>query len=396
MAKKTKKRRVGAERVESHVNTNNARGMSSYTGVFDFKKLKKKPEIFKITRGKSNRFNIIPFEIKSDLFPKVASGDLEVGDLHYAMEYYVHKNVNKTKDILCLQKNYGKPCTLCDEARNLWDEHNETGSEKTKKLAINLGAKRRASYNVKPVTGEDRGKIMFYEASTFIFGDELADAAKECSDGEGVIAFYETEDEGKIVKFFAPEDKKKPFKQFSFIDRKKPVLDSDIDKAFSWDEALVLMTNKEIKEFYFGDDDEVSDDEDEEEELDDDDEEEEEEGDEPDDDDSDEDDDEEEDEENTSDDDDSDGEDDDDSDEDEEEEEEEEEEPVKKKKKVKSNSKKKTSSTTSHSKAAPKKKSSKGKCPEGFKFGPEYGKHPECDDCDLEIACYKAKKAKKK
>jgi len=388
--KKKKSRKVGSERVESHVNTNNARGMSSYTGVFDFKKLKKKPEVFKVTRGKSNRFNIIPFEIKSDLFPKVASGDLEVGDLHYSMEYYVHKNVNKTKDILCLQKNYGKPCALCDASRELWDEYNESGSEKTKKLAINLGAKRRAVYNVKPVTGEDKGKIMFFDASTFIFGDELADAAKECADGEGVIAFYEVEDEGKIVKFLVPEDKKKQFKQFSFIDRKKPVPDSDIDKAFSWDEALVLMTNKEIKEFYFGEDDEVSDDEDEEE-LDDE-EEEEEEGDEPDDDDSDEDDDEEEDEEDDADDDDSDGEDDEDDDEDDDEEEE----PVVAKKKVKKSNKKKTSSTTSHSKSSPKKKSSKSKCPEDFKFGPDYGKHPECDDCDLEMACYKAKKAKKK
>ena len=292
MAKKAKKsRRVGTDRVESHVSTQNARGMSSYAGVFDFKKLKKKPEIFKVTRGKSNRFNIIPFEIKTDLFPKVASGDLSVGDLHYAMEYYVHKSVNKTKDILCLQKNYGKPCALCVESRNLWDEHNETGSEKTKKLAADLGAKRRAVYNVKPVNGEDKGKIMFFDASTYIFGDELAEAAKECADGESVVSFYEVESDGSIVKFLVPEDKKKPFKQFSFIDRKNPVPDSDIDKAFSWDEALVLMTNKEIKEFYFGEDDEVSDDE-EEEEIEDD-EEEEEEGDEPDDDDSDENDDEE-------------------------------------------------------------------------------------------------------
>ncbi len=382
--KKNKHRKVGVERVESHISTNNARGMSSYTGVFDFKKLRKKPEIFKITRGKSNRFNIIPFEIKTDLFPKVASGDLEVGDLHYAMEYYVHKNVNKSKDILCLQKNYGKPCCLCDEARGLWDEHNETGSEKTKKLAIALGAKRRAVYNVKPVTGEDKGKIMFYEASTFIFGDELAEAAKECADGEPIVAFYETEDEGKIVKFLAPEDKKKPFKQFSFIDRKKPVPDSDIDKAFSWDEALVIMTNKQIKEFYFGEDDEVTDDDEKEEEIDD--EEEEEEGDEPesDDDDDNEDDDEEEDEEDDSDDDDSDGEDDEDSDE----EDDEEEEVIIKKKKTR----KKTFSMASHSKAKP----SKGKCPAGYKFGPDYGKHTKCDDCKLEMACYKAKKAKKK
>jgi len=379
--KKKKHRRVGTERVESHVSTNNARGMSSYTGVFDFKKLKKKPEVFKVTRGKSNRFNIIPFEIKTNLFPKVASGDLSIGDLHYAMEYYVHKSVNKSKDILCLQKNYGKPCALCDESRNLWDEHNETGSEKTKKLAIALGAKRRAVYNVKPVNGEDKGKIMFYEASTYIFGDELAEAAKECADGEGVVAFYETEDEGKIVKFLVPEDKKKPFKQFSFIDRKKPVPDSDIDKAFSWDEALVIMTNKQIKEFYFGEDDEVTDDE-EEEELE---EEEEEEGDEPesDDDDDDEDDDEEEDEEDDADDDDRDREDDSDDDEDDDEEETK---PVKKKKK----------STSSKSKTSSKKKSSGDKCPVGYKFGSDYGKHTECDECDLEITCYKAKKAKKK
>lgn len=381
--KKKKSRKVGVERVENHVNTNNARGMSSYTGVFDFKKLKSKPEIFKVTRGKSNRFNIIPFEIKSELFPKVASGDLSVGDLHYTMEYYVHKNVNKSKDILCLQKNYGKPCCLCDESRGLWDEHNETGSEKTKKLAINLGSKRRAAYNVKPVTGEDKGKIMFFDASTYIFEDELADAAKECADGEGIVAFYEVEDEGKIVKFLVPEDKKKQFKQFSFIDRKKPIPDSDIDKAFSWDEALVIMTNKEIKEFYFGEDDEVIDNDEEEEEIDDDEEEEEEDDDESesDDDEDDEDDDEEEDEEDDSDDDDSDG----DDSEDDDEEDDEEEVVIKEKKKVK----KKTSSTTSPSKT--KKKSSGSKCPAGYKFGKEYGKHTKCDECDLEMACYKAR-----
>lgn len=384
MAKKAKKsRRVGSERVENHVSTQDARGMSSYTGVFDFKKLKKKPEVFKVTRGKSNRFNIIPFEIKTEMFPKVSSGDLNVGDLHYTMEYYVHKSVNKSKDILCLQKNYGKPCPLCDESRNLWDEYNENGSEKTKKLASNLGAKRRAVYNIKPVNGEDKGKIMFFDASTYIFGDELAEAAKACDDGESVVSFYEVESDGKIVKFLVPEDKKKPFKQFNFIDRKTPVPDSDIDKAFSWDECLVTMTAKEIKEFYFGDDDEVSDDDEEEEEIED--EEEEDEGDEPDDDEDDEESDEEEDEEDDADDDDSDG---DDDEEDDEDEDEEEEEPVKTKKKVKSKSTAKKTSKPS--------KASGNKCPADYKFGLDYGKYSECDDCELEMQCFKAKKAKKK
>lgn len=332
--------------------------------------------IWKPEKNKTHRANIIPYKIASKNHPMVALKKKKVGDWAYCMELHVHTYVHKVRDVVCLKKNYGKPCALCEEADKLWEVYNKSKLEEDKKAAGQAGAGRRVYYLVEPRSGEDKGKLMLWETSAFRMEDELSSAATECEDGAEPIAFYELDaEEGKVVKFSIPEKWNKPFKNFQFLDRDKPVSKRILKAAVAIDSLLTVPSSKEISEFYYGDD--FAEDEDEEEKdddqyYDDDD-------DDFDDDDSDDDSDSDDDDDDVSDDD----EDDDDSDEadddedDDDDDDEEEEKPSKKKSKSKSKS---------------DKSSDKLKCPKKHKFGVDYGDYEDCDDCKLEMKCYKATK----
>jgi len=313
-----------------------------------------------------HKVNILPWKIKSKKdFACLQKGDFKknVGDWAYSLNYWCHPRVHGEKDVICLKKNFGKRCVICEEADKKWEIYNKNQTTENKDAAGSLTSKLRSMYNQEVLTPELRGKNSFFESSDYIFENPLIDKATECEDGEEPVSFYETDmEEGKIVKFKRPKKAMDPYTSFEFRDRKKPISKKLLEGVVSFGELIHIPTPEEVSEFFYGasfvpDSESEEDPDEEEEELDEDIESDEEEEEELEDDDSE-----------------------DDSEEDDsEEEEEEEEEPPKKSKKKKE-------------KSDDSDKKKKQKCPAGGKFGADYGTFEACDDCSKDMDCYKAHK----
>jgi len=298
-----------------------------------------------------HKINILPWKItsKKDVAFRM-KGDFhkEIGEWVYSLNCWIHPRIHDEKDVLCPKKNFGKPCAICDKASEKWDLYNADKTDDKKKAANALSAKLRSMYNLEILTDELRGKNSYFEASDYIFEDELLEKATECEEGEEPVAFYEIDDEeGKIVRFKRPKITRDPYKNFEFQNRKKPISKKLLDGVMKFGELVDVMTSEEVSDFFFGanytespeKEDETTEEEDAYEEYT-----------------------EEEESENEE------------SPEEEPEEEEEEEEEEEK----------------------PTKKSSDGKwkkCPSPKKFGVEFGEYDACDECPVEIACHKKNKS---
>jgi hypothetical protein len=347
------------KRIQIAYNTKDLGG--SGTRVFNLRKIDGDVKFFQPIEGK-NKINIIPFEIKSKNHPLVRQGQMEVGDLDYSLDIYVHRNIGPSESaVVCLKKTFGKPCPICEEAERL----KKAGKEKE---VAALHAKRRVYYNVEDVRRKP-GVVQIFDVSHHLFEKELLDEARSGDEGEeSIINFYDAEI-GKVVNFRASKTSQGGFdfleyKSFSFTERDEPIDDDLLASAISFDMCLNVLSYEEVQALLYGadeDDDEGEEEEqlkrksakkvgEEEEEEDkpsrkppakpkrkpveDDDEEEE-----------------------------------------EEEDEEEEEKPSKK------------------SSAKSGKPVANGKCPNGHKYGKDADEYEECEDCDLWIKCSKQKDA---
>lgn len=261
MAKK-KTRKLSNDRYNQSYSSKDQGGVSR-RGILDFKAGGYEGvKWFKPNEG-INKIIIIPFEVKSDKHPLVKAGKLEVGDLDYVLDVYVHKYVGPTgADILCPKETYGKPCPLCDLQRTLYKN---AKTEEEKEEAKALKAKRRVLYNILPVVkGEIAEEMEVWDVSHFLFEKELIEEANDCSDGQGIIPFADIE-AGSIIKFRTQVEKSKQFgetqkyKSFDFLEREEELDDAIIDEAISFDECLVLLTPDEIMALYTGGDDDDDD-----------------------------------------------------------------------------------------------------------------------------------------
>ena len=71
--------------------------------ALNFKKLDKEVEFYKVEEGE-NSFDIIPYEIKTKNHPLVRTGEAQVGEWDYVLDYFVHKNVGAGQaQVVCLK-----------------------------------------------------------------------------------------------------------------------------------------------------------------------------------------------------------------------------------------------------------------------------------------------------
>ena len=226
-------------------------GGSSRNGILDWSKLDERPKFYKIKEG-VNKIDILPFPVKSKNHPLVKRGVLEVGDDDYVLDVWIHKNIGPSEsDIVCLKKNYGKPCPCCDQA----EEYREEGK---KEEFDAYKAKRRVIYNVRDLMAEDPNEVLVLDQSHFKFEKELIESARYNSEGKSIIPFADLE-KGKTVKFRGSPSKymgkttQEP-KDFQFLDREKLVKKAAAN-AISFDELMILHTPAEIMEIMNGSDD---------------------------------------------------------------------------------------------------------------------------------------------
>lgn len=241
-----KSKKIGAKKLERNYKKRDGDKRQGWFDLSVFGEV----EMYKPEEG-TNKINIIPYKIATKNHPDVVAGEAEIGEGDYVLDIYVHTYIGpKNKDIICPKKTYGKKCVICDEVKRLYDEGEE---DKAKKIT----AKRRVMYNVMPVAGENKGKMMLLEISHFKFEKPLISEANACEDGEAPILFYELDEDGKIVRFRGTKAafQGKAFiecEAFRFLDREKQ-LDAEImDKAHSLDKVLQVMTPEEVEEYFYG------------------------------------------------------------------------------------------------------------------------------------------------
>jgi len=212
---------------------------NNFVGIL---KAPEKTEWFKPNKGR-NVIDIIPYEITTDNHPDVKNKISKIGDFDYVLSVWVHRFVGVEKGTyLCLNKNYHKPCPICEEYEKL--KQSDSDKEEINKLK----PARRVVYNI---LDHKDNKLKLFEVSYFQFEKELLDEAGSGDDGE-LVDFYNPID-GRSVSFRAVENTqfstKNPFfdfKSFQFEKREDEISEKIINSALSLDSLLNILSYDDL------------------------------------------------------------------------------------------------------------------------------------------------------
>jgi len=251
LAKKEKNRSRGLKARYNHsVNTRDSG--SAFSSAFKWSELDQEVKFFK-PKENVNLINIIPFEVKSKKHPLVLSGDMEIGDIDYVMDIYLHRSVGPAdKEVVCLKKNYGKACPICEEA----EKFRKAGKDDEYDA---LKPSRRVLYNVVDLKAVD--DILVFKVSHHLFEKELIEEARSQS-GDGEIVYFSDIEEGSAIKFRRKMDKFKKtefmkYKSFEFKEREEELDEDLIDEAISFDEIMEVLSYSEIQNVLYGEDEDT-------------------------------------------------------------------------------------------------------------------------------------------
>ncbi len=199
-----------------------------------------------------NHIDILQYVVGTDKHP----GNREKGSLSYVLDLWQHNNIGINKSsFLCLQRTYGQPCPICEEAQRRRSKGDKKGAEA-------LYASHRVFYNIIDLEDEDSG-VQIFGVSYNLFEKELLDEAfaNQTEDGQGIILFADLEEgysitvrargvskniNGKIVNWFE-------YRKFNFEKRQRnydPAI--TLKRTYSLDSLLYIPTYEEITEEFKG------------------------------------------------------------------------------------------------------------------------------------------------
>jgi hypothetical protein len=263
-------------RTQQQTDTRESNGGLSRQGFMNYATCKLK--FFKMgDPGTYHDINILPWKISSKNHPEVIRTKDEpeflrngepnpakvmVGDLDYVLDVMVHTRIGPNNgDYLCLKKNFGKPCPICERAEELNKDN------RTKEEAKKLFAKRKCVYVVQELDDKfyDKGEDpKIFEVSHPVFSKDLQDRATACMRGKGIVNFADTSiEEGRVVSFNVNEESMgngKKFKKaanFEFNERKEEIDPAVLAKCPSLDSMMVIKTYDQLKSALYGDPDDV-------------------------------------------------------------------------------------------------------------------------------------------
>lgn len=217
------------------------------------------------TPPKSGRMmiDIVPFVVATKNHPLVAKKKMKVGDLDYALDLYVHKNVGPNRTPVVCLRNFNKVCPVCE----FYKDRLKAGG-KDDEQAVAIKGKRRIIYNVIDATA-DSMKIKIFEVAHFSFEKEVLDEAKAEGERMGLAYLdYADPDEGYTIKCRTSEDDSgkytfTKFKNFSFEKRESGLITPKlIKKAVQLDKYLIILSADEIDALLYSPDDPVQKDDD--------------------------------------------------------------------------------------------------------------------------------------
>lgn len=240
-------------------------GEKKGVGNFSVLELKDHSDIpwVKLEAEKDYAFDLIPYKVTSKKHPEYAVLVEDNWLEDYKLDLWVHRGVGVSKkNLVCPNKNYGKPCPICEEHDRLKDENPEW--EWGDKRLTDIRAKLRSFFNI--IDLEDGNKQKFFEYSYAWFTKNLLAQAKRKSKKKEILLGDISKD-GVTVEF-APEistfDAKRAgeVKSFDFTEREEGYTEEDIENAPKLDTMVKISPYEEISDMFFGNIDEDDDDED--------------------------------------------------------------------------------------------------------------------------------------
>jgi len=168
----------------------------------------------------------------------------------YLLDVWVHKKVGVSEsDYLCLSRNYGKPCPICEDLANL--KKARTYDEQYVK---DMSPKRRVVYCIQVYDSakEEEAGPYWWEASHFLSEKNIVAIAKNRRTG-GYIPFSNP-DTGKTVEFTREGSgaTNTKYAGFKFTDRDYVISDDLLDKVPPLEDYLIVLDYEDLAEKYFG------------------------------------------------------------------------------------------------------------------------------------------------
>lgn len=200
-----------------------------------------------ITKEDPHLLDIIPF-VAGSQYPRFAKDPVNEGDLTYYLDIYVHQNIGPGKaQIVCPQRNYGKPCPICEDieakVKDGWEWEDYSG----------IAPKRRCVYNVWVLSDpkEEAKGVQIWEAS-HRFSEKQIQAQAKAPRGGGVIPFASPEEDGHSISFSVENDEYRTVSGMKLVPRDYVIPDEVLEDAFTLDELIVLLEYAAIFDIYYG------------------------------------------------------------------------------------------------------------------------------------------------
>lgn len=174
--------------------------------------------------------------------------NISPGDVVYVLDIWVHFSIGANEDtVVCLARNYGKPCPICEEFNQLKRE----GADD--ELLKDLKPKRRALYQVinRNSRSEEEKGIQLLDAPHFGTEKEFSERAKRPLGGGFV--YFSDPDEGKSLYFKKTGQRQlTKYSAHEFLDRKETIPNELCDQTVSLDDYLIILSYEEIKTMHEG------------------------------------------------------------------------------------------------------------------------------------------------
>ena len=209
-------------------------------------------EFFAVEPGSRCTIDILPYEITDPEHPDRETA--EVGDLWYKRPYRLHSfciGVNNNSAVC--PRSIGKPCPVCEYMESILSSKNPD------QTVVNaLKPKFRVLYNVRPLSGPDKGKIKVWNFSYHNFQKQL-NSEIEDPENEKFIGFADLEGGYSLRIRFASEtfgEKGKPFARAERIDfrERKDLSENILKEVVNLDKILVVKSYKALQTEFFGTD----------------------------------------------------------------------------------------------------------------------------------------------
>ncbi len=221
-----------------------------------------KTEFYKIEE--KNLIRILSFIVGTNSYPLI-DGEVtyKKDDEVHELQYWEHAYIGAANSsFLCLEKNFGKACPICEENKRLYDDGDVDAAKQ-------FYPKRRVAYWIEDLLDKNKVKIFTTSYSMFEKDGILEKQAELEEDKEACTPFDSVE--GNIIKFKGKEKSANSFKfkepvSFRFLpfDERLDVFDEkgnvDVDKIMDRVESMVPLDNcmvikeyDEIKKVLFGD-----------------------------------------------------------------------------------------------------------------------------------------------